>query len=116
MGEEIAPPQGFAAWGPFVRENYRPIHVTRADLAVAAVAFGLASFFAITAAFIAFRQSRACRRPRTSIYIWMIWLEIAASVALAIECLLYLLRIIRPSFYFFMSVCKYTKASTPVLG
>jgi len=104
MGEEIAPPQDFGAWGPFVRDNYRPIRVTRADIAVAAAAFGLTNFFAITAAFIAIRQTKACRRPRTSVYIWMVWLEIAASVALAIDCLLYLLRIIEPSFYFFFSV------------
>lgn len=116
MSEEIAPPQGFGAWGPFVRDNYRPIRVTRADIAVAAAAFGLTNFFAITAAFIAIRQTKACRRPRTSVYIWMVWLEIAASVALAIECLLYLLRIIEPSFYFFFSVRKYTVALASVPG
>ncbi|CAG5185679.1 uncharacterized protein ALTATR162_LOCUS11372 [Alternaria atra] len=104
MGEEFAPPPGFVAWGPFVRDNYTLIRVTRADLAVAAAAFGLANFFAIIGAFIAFRQTKSCRCPKTSVYIWMIWLEIAASVAISVECLLYLLRIIRPSFYFFMSV------------
>jgi hypothetical protein len=116
MGEDFAPPPGFVAWGPFVRDNYRPIRVTRADVAVAGAAFGLANFFAITGAFIAIRQTKSCRRPKTSAYIWMIWLEIAASVVIAIECLLYLLRIIRPSFYFFMSICKYTWALAPGLG
>lgn len=104
MGDKFAAPPGFTAWGPFVRDNYTPILVTRTDIALAAAAFGLANFFAITAAFIGVRQTKSCRRPRTSAYIWMIWLEIAASVAISIECLLYLLRIIRPSFYFFMSV------------
>ncbi|KAG9190435.1 hypothetical protein G6011_08523 [Alternaria panax] len=89
MGEEFAAPPGFVAWGPFVRDSYTPIRVTRADVAVAATAFGLANLFAITAAFIAVRQTKSCRRPKSSAYIWMIWLEIAASVALAIECLLW---------------------------
>jgi hypothetical protein len=106
MSEEIAPPPGFNAWGPFVRDNYRVLRVTRADLIIASVAFALANIFALSATFIAIRQTRDCRRPWRSAYIWMIWFELAASVVLAVESLLYLLRVIRPSFYFFMSICK----------
>lgn len=35
----------------------------------------------------------------------MIWIELAACVIIAIECLFYLLYIIPPSFHFFMSIC-----------
>jgi hypothetical protein len=106
MDEEIAPPQGFVAWGPFVRDNYQAWRVTRADLIIAGIAFDLASFFAHSATCIAITQTIGCGRPWRSAYIWMIWLELAASVMLAIECLLYLLRVVRPSFYFFMSTYK----------
>jgi hypothetical protein len=106
MGEEIAPPPGFFAWGPFVRDNYRVLRVTRADLIIAGVAFALANTFALSATIIAIRQTRGYRRPWRNAYIWMIWFEIAASVVLAVESLLYLLRVIRPSFYFFMSIRK----------
>ncbi|UPX10432.1 uncharacterized protein EKO05_0001093 [Ascochyta rabiei] len=34
----------------------------------------------------------------------MIWLELAASFVIAVECLLYLLKVIRPSFWFYMSI------------
>jgi hypothetical protein len=111
MSEEIAPPPDFTAWGPFVSPNYQILRVTRLDLIVATTAFGLATIFAFSAAYIAFRQTKACRHPRWSGYIWMIWLELLASVALAILCLLYLLRIARPNFYFFMGVCKFLSSS-----
>jgi hypothetical protein len=104
MGDEIPVPSGFVAWGPFVRDNYEILRVTRTDLVVAGIAFALANLFGLTAAFIAVRHTKASRQPWRSTYIWMIWLELAASVALSVICLLYLLRIIQPSFYFFMGV------------
>jgi len=107
MSEEVLIPDShYTVWGPFIPDDYHLLRITRADIITAGVAFGLASFFALCAAYIAIGQTRSCRQPWRSAYVWMIWLELAASVAIAIECLLYLLRIIRPSFYLFMSICK----------
>lgn len=106
MDKIINPGPSFTAWGPFVRNNYTVLPVTRTDIIVASTIFGLANIFAISAAYIAVQQTRLARRPLKSTYIWMIWLEWTASVVLSIECLLYLFRVIRPSFYFFMSLRK----------
>ena len=107
MGYEIAVPPGYTAWGPFVRDNYKTLRVTQSDIIIAGTVSGPANLFGIPAGFIAVRHTRISRRPWRSAYIWMIWLEIAASVAISVICLLFLLRIIRPSFYFYMGVCKY---------
>ncbi|KAF1943845.1 hypothetical protein EJ02DRAFT_342348 [Clathrospora elynae] len=104
MGEVINSPVAFTAWGPFVRDNYRVLRVTRTDIIIASTVFGFVILFAASAAYIAVIQTRSCQRPTRSGYIWMVWLEWAACVVLAVECLLYLLREIRPSFYFFMSI------------
>jgi hypothetical protein len=106
MGDEIATPPGYTAWGPFVRDNYKILRTTQADIIVAGTVLGLANLFALSAAFIAVRQTRISRRPWRSAYIWMIWLELIASVVLSIICMLFLLRKIRPSFYFYMGICN----------
>ncbi|KAJ4352108.1 uncharacterized protein N0V89_007454 [Didymosphaeria variabile] len=60
--------------------------------------------FAILATYVAIQQTKKSRRPLKSVYVWMIWVELVACVIIALECLLYLLYIIQPSFYFFMSI------------
>ncbi|KAJ4395342.1 hypothetical protein N0V91_010904 [Didymella pomorum] len=101
---EFNPDPTFTAWGPFIREDYYIQPVTYRAIIVAGLVFGLAILFAVSAAYIGFRQTKASHKPWKSAYIWMIWLELAASVVIAIECLLYLLKVIRPSFYFYMSI------------
>jgi len=101
---EFHPDPTFTAWGPFIRDDYYIQPVTYRAITLASLVFGLAGIFAILAATIAYRQTKANRSPSRSVYIWMIWLELAASVVIAIECLLYLLKVIRPSFWFFMSI------------
>lgn len=101
---EFHPDPTFTAWGPFIRDDYHIQPVTYRAITIASSVFGLAGIFAILAATIAYRQTKANRSPLRSVYIWMIWLELAASVVIAIECLLYLLKVIRPSFWFFMSI------------
>lgn len=101
---EFHPDPTFTAWGPFIRDDYYIQPVTYRAITLASLVFGLAGIFAILAATIAYRQTKANRSPLRSVYIWMIWLELAASVVIAIECLLYLLKVIRPSFWFFMSI------------
>lgn len=102
---EFNPDPTFTAWGPFIRDDYYIQPVTYRAISVAGVVFGLACIFAITASIIAVKQTKACRNPWKSAYVWMVWLEIAASLVIAIECLLYLLKVIRPSFWFYMSIC-----------
>jgi len=102
---EIKPSPSYRPWGPFIPENYQLLRVTQLDIALASTAFALAGVFAISAAYVAIRQTRQISKPWRSVYLWLVWLEWAASVVIAIECLLFLLRIIRPSFYFFMSIC-----------
>ncbi|EMD66824.1 hypothetical protein COCSADRAFT_35305 [Bipolaris sorokiniana ND90Pr] len=97
-------PPGYKAWGPFIPDNYTIHPVSRSDIILASTAFGIANIFGLSAAFIGFRQTRASRQPWRNAYIWMIWLELAASVAIAVVCLLFLLRIIRPSFYMYMGI------------
>lgn len=106
MSTEFQPDPTFKAWGPFIRDDHYIQPVTYRAIIVAGIVFGLANLFAISAAYIAFRQTRACQAPLRSAYIWMIWLELAASLVIAVESLLYLLKVIRPSFWFYMSICK----------
>ncbi|KAF2655674.1 hypothetical protein K491DRAFT_598406 [Lophiostoma macrostomum CBS 122681] len=95
------------AGGPFISENYQRLPISRLDIIFASIIFGLTILFAGPATYIGARQTRACRRPLNSVYIWMIWLEIAACLAIAFQCLFFLLNLIRPSFYFyfFILVC-----------
>ena len=104
--KEFNPDPSFTAWGPFIRQPFLIQPVLYSDIIIASVVFGLAMIFGILAACVAFQQTRAARRPLRSAYIWMIWLEIAASVVIGLECLFYLLKVVRPSFYFFMSIRK----------
>lgn len=106
FGTETNPDPTFTAWGPLIRDDYYIQPVTYRDIMAASLVFGLANLFAVSAAYVAFRQTRACRVPWQSAYIWMIWLELAASVVINFECLLHLLKVIRPSFWFYMSICK----------
>lgn len=109
MDTKILPGPNFKPWGPFIKKDQFVIQLTsHADLIVAGTIFATSNIFAISAALIAFRQTMQSPRPMRSHYIWMIWLEWASSVALNIECLLHLLYIVRPSFYFYMSICKVT--------
>ncbi|KAL1602195.1 hypothetical protein SLS59_004882 [Nothophoma quercina] len=104
LGTEFNPDPTFTAWGPFIHDKYYIQPVTYRAIIVAGLVFGLANLLAILAAYIAFKQTRACRAPLRSVYIWMIWLELAASFVIGVECLLYLLKVIRPSFWFYMSI------------
>jgi hypothetical protein len=97
----------YTSWGPFIdHDKYKIQSVSRSDLITAGAAFAFCVIFAISAAYVGYKQTRRSRQPWTSAYIWMVWLEWSASVVLAIECLLFLLRVIRPSFYFFLSIRK----------
>ncbi|KAH7551079.1 hypothetical protein BM1_09953 [Bipolaris maydis] len=84
MSNINALPPGYKAWGPFIPDNYVIDPVSRSDIILAGTAFAIANIFGISAVFIGFRQTRASRKPWRNAYIWMIWLELAASVVLAV--------------------------------
>ena len=110
-GSGVYDPKGYERlkpFGPFIDPHTFEIQPTTVrSLVIASVVFGLTMMFAIMAAITAARHTKAARNPWKSAYIWMIWIEILASVAIAFECLLFLIYVIRPSFYFFMSMRKY---------
>ena len=98
----------FTSWGPFINhETYVIQPLTDSDFITAIVAFVIVILFALSAAYTGYKQTRKARSPWKSVYLWMVWLEIASSLVIAIECLLFLVRAVRPSFYFFMSIRKY---------
>ena len=105
MPAYIRDDSNFKAWGPFIEDDYVIQHVTKTDIVVGGTIFGLSMAFAMLATYIGILQTRSIRRPLRSAYVWMIWLELAACVAIAFQCILYLLKVIRPSFYFYMSIC-----------
>jgi hypothetical protein len=110
----------FTSWGPFINHDTFIIQpVTRGDLATAIVVFAFCIGFAASAAHIGYKQTVRSREPWKSAYIWMVWLEWASCLVLAIECMLFLVRVIRPSFWFFFSICEYNQAlliaQTPLL-
>ena len=104
MDDQLPVASSYVPWGPFISDDYVLLSVTRTDIIIAGAVFALANIFALFGAYVATRQTMASQRPLKNAYIWMIWLELAASVVIGIECLLFLLRIIRPSFYFYMSI------------
>jgi len=97
----------FTSWGPFINETYAIQPLTHSDFITAIVAFVIVILFASSAAYADYKQIKKARAPWTSGYLWMVWLEIASSLIIAIECLLFLVRAVRPSFFFFMSIRKY---------
>ncbi|KAF2823001.1 hypothetical protein CC86DRAFT_299984 [Ophiobolus disseminans] len=106
----------FTAFGPFVNsDTYLVPAVNRGDSITGGVVFGIVIAFAISTAYIGFRQTKRSRQPWKSAYIWMIWLEWTACVAIATVCLLFIYRIIRPSFYFFMGLLVCWTVQTQLL-
>jgi hypothetical protein len=95
-------------WGPFISKNYVSPPMSRGDLIAAAIVFALTHLFAMFAAYLGYGQTKACQRPWRCVYIWMIWLELAANVALSMECLFFLLKFLQPSFYFYISIRMFT--------
>lgn len=72
----------FVPWGPFLDEFTFVVHpITCSDLFTAYVVFGLVMCFASLAAFLGYKQTQHSRRPFKTLYIWMIWVELIASVS-----------------------------------
>ena len=110
QGSPIYDPNGFAKlrpFGPFIDpRTFEMEPTTVRSLIIASVVFVVAMMFAGLAVVIGIQQTKASRNPWKSTYIWMIWIELGACIIIAVECMLYLTYVIRPSFYFYMSICR----------
>jgi hypothetical protein len=84
-------------WGPFISSTYRNERITKIDIVVASIVWVLTLTNAGIAVWLACAQTKVSRSPLRSIYIWMVWLEMIASVMMGLESYLYLLKLIPPS-------------------
>ncbi|KAF1952854.1 hypothetical protein CC80DRAFT_596278 [Byssothecium circinans] len=94
----------FKAWGPFISPSYENEPITLSDIIVASVIWGLTLLNILLAIYLGYGQTRGSRSPLRSVYVWMIWLELAVSFVMGLECFLHLLKLIRPSFAFYFTI------------
>ncbi|KAF2738788.1 hypothetical protein EJ04DRAFT_411856, partial [Polyplosphaeria fusca] len=104
LSQEYRPSASFTPWGPFIPATYYVEPITHLDVLLGSMVFGLNLFFALLASYRVIGQIRTARSPRTSAFFWMVWIEIIACIIISAECLLYLLKLLRPSFYFYTSL------------
>jgi hypothetical protein len=99
MNTEFREDAHFQPWGPFISSAYRNERITKTDIVVASIVWALTLVNAGIAVWLACAQTKVSRSPLRSIYIWMVWLEMIASVVMGFESYLHLLKIIPPSEY-----------------
>lgn len=97
MGGEYKDDPSFKAWGPFISPNYKNEPITQTDIIIASTVWGLTLLNCILATHLAIKQTKESRSPLRSVYIWMIWLEMAVCFVMGLECFLHLLKYISPS-------------------
>jgi hypothetical protein len=97
MSEEFHDKPSFQPWGPFISESYHNEPITKADIIIASVVWGLTLVNVIVALWLIVKQTRGSRSPLRSVYVWMIWLELIVSFTMGLESFLHLLKYIRPS-------------------
>ncbi|KAF1992961.1 hypothetical protein P154DRAFT_504205 [Amniculicola lignicola CBS 123094] len=104
MNEEFKNDPAFKPWGPFISPNFRNEPITVADIIIASIVFGCTIICVLVALYLGYGQTKGSRSPIRSIYVWLIWLELLASFLMGLECYLHLLKYIKPSFAFYMSI------------
>jgi hypothetical protein len=97
MSGEFHDDPSFQPWGPFISKHYENEPITQTDIIIASVVWGLTLINVIVALWLIVKQTRGSRSPLRSVYIWMIWLELIVSFIMGLECLLHLLKYIKPS-------------------
>lgn len=97
MNDEFRDVPSFQPWGPLISPNYKNEAITKADIIIASIVWGLTLINLIVGIWLAWGQSKVSRSPLRSVYVWMIWLELVISFAMGLECFLHLLKIIKPS-------------------
>ncbi|KAF2268683.1 hypothetical protein CC78DRAFT_612945 [Lojkania enalia] len=115
MNNEYAPDKNFDPWGPFIGKNFENEKITYTDIIIASVAWGLSLLFLMLALYLAWIQTKTSRSPLRSVYVWLIWLELAASFLMGIESYLHILKIIRPSIYLFLSIVTWWSIQVQLL-
>ncbi|KAF9019006.1 hypothetical protein BDZ89DRAFT_328549 [Hymenopellis radicata] len=83
-------------------EPFQELIVTPGDLTLGSIVFGFFFGFALHVTWTAVQETR--RAPRFSAYVFMIWLEIAADIGIAVLGWLYLAKKIPPSVGLFTSL------------
>ncbi|KAL1603637.1 hypothetical protein SLS60_005225 [Paraconiothyrium brasiliense] len=104
MNREWRPDVDFSPWGPFVGKDFTNEAITHTDIAIICVVWALTLVNVLIAAWLGYKQCHSSRSPLRSVYIWMIWLEMGASFIMGLECFLFVLKYIRPSFYFYSTI------------
>lgn len=97
MGGEFRDVPSFKPWGPFISPHYVKEPITTSDIIIASVVWALTLVNCVVACFLAVGQTKESRSPIRSVYIWMIWLEMAVCFVMGLECYLHLLKLISPS-------------------
>ena len=108
MSNEWRPDVYFEPWGPFIGKNFKNEDITRTDVIIVSVVWFLTLVNAGVAIWLGYKQSTSSRSPLRSVYVWMIWLELLASFTMGLECFLHVLKFIRPSFAFYVTICKFS--------
>lgn len=97
MNDEYKDDPSFKPWGPLISPNYVNEPIKKADIVVASVVWFLTLVNAMIAMYLGWGQTKGSRSPLRSVYVWMIWLELAVSLTMGLECYLHLLKYIKPS-------------------
>ncbi|KAI4650726.1 hypothetical protein J4E93_003083 [Alternaria ventricosa] len=104
MSNEYHDKPSFQPWGPFISDSYKNEPITKADIIIASVVWGLTLLNVILALWLIIKQTKGSRSPLRSVYVWMIWLELIVSFVMGLESFLHLLKYIRPSFAFYFTI------------
>ncbi|CBX94094.1 hypothetical protein IAQ61_003966 [Plenodomus lingam] len=104
MNDEFKVDPSFQPWGPFISPEYELEAITVSDIIIASIVWGFTCINVFLAIYLCFNQTQGSRSPIRSVYVWMIWLELAVSFFMGLECFLHLLKIIRPSFAFYFTI------------
>ena len=96
MSAEFRPNANFEPTGPFVGKNFVNQEITYTDVIISAVIWVFTLGFMGLAIWTILKQMKSARSPLRSLYIWLAWIEIAASLVMGIVSFLHLLKVLRP--------------------
>jgi predicted membrane channel-forming protein YqfA (hemolysin III family) len=83
--------------GPFIPDHYVVQPIYTVDKAIASGVGGFTLIIGGWCSWQAWKQTKRARSPRTSAYVWMLWIEIAVSLGISIETWLFSMTFIPPS-------------------
>ncbi|KAB2577950.1 hypothetical protein BFW01_g9414 [Lasiodiplodia theobromae] len=90
--------------GPYISPNYVPEMINKGDFAAATAVWALTVVWGGICAWQGYKQTKQARNPWKSAYIWLIWLELLVSLLMGAECWAFMLRLLHPSFAFYMTI------------